>query len=255
MQNFNGHPPSCIVSESADIDSTVSMGPGCIIYGDGIHICAGARLDAGCIVGEGVTIGLNTWIRAGSVVLRSIPANAVAQGNPAQVIGYQNIQRVKDSSLGVRLVDVHDMEGDSRPSKRSLGVGRAEVYLIRSITDSRGSLAVGEVPSELPFLPNRFFIVYSVPSIELRGEHAHKKCEQFLMCINGSCRIMVDDGNSRCEVILDRPDVGIYMPALIWGTQYRYSSDAVLFVFASHAYDPDDYIRTYDEFLGAVLKD
>ncbi len=229
------------------------MGPGCIIYGDGIQICSGARLDAGCVVGEGVTIGRNTWIRAGSVVLRSIPPNAVAEGNPAQVIGYQSIQRVKDNSLGVRLIDVHDMEVSSRPSKRPLGVGKAEVYFIRSITDSRGSLAVGEVPSELPFLPNRFFIVHSVPSVELRGEHAHRACEQFLMCINGSCRIMIDDGISRCEVILDRPDVGVYMPALTWGTQYRYSSDAALLVFASHAYDPEDYIRTYEEFLDAVL--
>jgi hypothetical protein len=65
---------------------------------------------------------------------------------------------------------------------------------------------------------------------------------------------MVDDGISRCEVILDKPDVGVYMPALIWGTQYRYSADAALLVFASHAYDPDDYIRTYDEFLDEALK-
>jgi hypothetical protein len=253
MQNTNSYPLGCIISDSADIDSTASIGPGCIMHGKKIKICEGSRIDAGCVVGEGVTIGRNAWIRAGSVVLRSIPPNAVAEGNPAQVIGYQNVQMIQDGSSNVRLIDVHGMESATRPFKRSLGVGRAEVYLIRSITDARGSLAVGEVPTELPFLPSRFFIVHSVPSVELRGEHAHKKCEQFLMCINGSCRVMVDDGISRCEVILDRPDVGVYMPALIWGTQYRYSADAALLVFASHAYDPEDYIRTYDEFLGVVL--
>jgi hypothetical protein len=60
---------------------------------------------------------------------------------------------------------------------------------------------------------------------------------------------MVDDGNSRCEAVLDRPDIGVYMPAMIWGTQYMYSQDAVLLVFASHSYDPADYIRTYEEFM------
>jgi hypothetical protein len=254
MKNSRSHPPGCLVSDAVVIDVTATIAPGCIIYGDGIQICARARLDAGCVVGEGVTIGRGTWIRAGSVVLRSIPANAIAEGNPAQVIGYQNIEGNKEKPVGVRLIDLHDLAGSPRPSKIPLGVGAAEIYLMRSITDSRGSLTVGEVPSELPFSPNRFFIVHGVPSIELRGEHAHKRCEQFLLCIHGSCRVMVDDGFSRCETILDKPDTGIYMPALIWGTQYRYSSDAVLLVFASQAYDPSDYIRTYDEFIEAVVR-
>lgn len=254
MKKLSGHPSGCTISETASIHSTVLIAPGCVIYGDKIEICEGVRLDAGCVVGEGVTIGRNAWIRAGSAVLRSIPPNAIAEGNPAQVIGYQNIEGTRDRQAGVRLLELHEIGSSDRPSKVFLGVGEAEVYLMRSITDSRGALTVGEVPSELPFQPNRFFIVHDVPSVELRGEHAHKECEQFLMCVNGSCRVMVDDGTSRCEVILDKPDVGIYMPALIWGTQYRYSPDATLLVFASHAYDPGDYIRTYDEFLELALK-
>ncbi len=254
MKKPNSYLPGCTISEDAEIHATASIAPGCIIYGDGIKVCEGVRLDAGCIVGEGVTIGRNAWIRAGSAVLRSIPPNAIAEGNPAQVIGYQNIEGIRDRQAGVRLINLQEIGDSSRPSKIVLGVGKAEAYLMRSIMDSRGSLTVGEVPSELPFQPNRFFIVHDVPSVELRGEHAHKECEQFLMCVNGSCRVMVDDGISRCEVILDRPDVGIYMPALIWGTQYRYTPDATLLVFASHAYDPGDYIRTYDEFLEVALK-
>jgi hypothetical protein len=119
---------------------------------------------------------------------------------------------------------------------------------MRRVTDARGALTVGEVASELPFQPERYFIVFDVPSLELRGEHAHKECHQFLICVHGSCRVLIDDGVNRCEVTLDRPDLGVHMPPMIWGTQYRYSRDATLFVFASQAYRADDYIRDYASF-------
>ena len=96
---------------------------------------------------------------------------------------------------------------------------------MRKVKDSRGSLTVGEVPSEVPFQPQRYFAVYDVPSKEIRGEHAHKECEQFLLCLNGSCRVLLDDSKTSCEVILDSPDIGVYMPPMIWGTQYMYSRD------------------------------
>jgi hypothetical protein len=116
----------------------------------------------------------------------------------------------------------------------------------------RGSLVVAELGSDLPFVPQRFFIVYDVPSRDVRGEHAHRQCEQFLVCIKGAVRAIVDDGATRDEFLLDSPDVGLHMPAMMWGTQYAYSPDAVLAVFASLPYDSADYIRTYAEFKGEV---
>ena len=98
-------------------------------------------------------------------------------------------------------------------------------------------------------LPERFFVVYDVPTQEVRGAHAHRRCEQFLVCLRGSVNAIVDDGTARAEYLLDNPATGLYMPAMTWGSQYRYSDDAVLLVIASHAYDPDDYIRDYHEFL------
>jgi hypothetical protein len=62
----------------------------------------------------------------------------------------------------------------------------------------------------------------------------------------------VDDGTTRDEFLLDSPDVGLHMPAMMWGTQYAYSPDAVLAVFASLPYDAEDYIRTYAEFKSEV---
>jgi dTDP-4-dehydrorhamnose 3,5-epimerase-like enzyme len=90
--------------------------------------------------------------------------------------------------------------------------------------------------------------VYGVPTAEVRGEHAHHACHQFLVCVHGSVSVIADDGTAREEFVLENSSTGVYMPPMIWGVQYRYSADAVLMVFASHPYDAADYIRDYDEF-------
>jgi hypothetical protein len=88
--------------------------------------------------------------------------------------------------------------------------------------------------------------------METRGEHAHRECHQFLVCIRGSCSVVADDGTSREEFALADPWTALYLPPLTWGIQYRYSPDAALLVFASHPYDASDYIREYELFLAAV---
>jgi WxcM-like, C-terminal len=243
----------CIVPESATLELGVVLGDRVVLVGDGIVIRANARLDAACVIGEGVTVGQSAWVRAGAVVLHSVPANAIMEGNPAQVVGY-NDGSTSRQRPDPRLIDVQAFSHLTRPSKVDLNVGNSSLFLMRRITDSRGALTVGEVPTEVPFSPARYFVVFDVPSRELRGEHAHKRCQQFLICLNGSCRVLLDDGINRCEVTLDRPDIGIFMPEMIWGTQYRYSSDAVLLVFASRTYEELDYLRTYDEFLNELGK-
>ncbi|MBT9137146.1 MAG: TDP-4-oxo-6-deoxy-alpha-D-glucose-3,4-oxoisomerase [Firmicutes bacterium] len=246
-------PDDCIVHHTARIEAGVRLGRRAILDGDGIVIRENARIDAACVIGEGVTIGHGAWVRAGSVVLRSVPPNAIVEGNPAQVIGYLS-QSETTQRPDPRHVDIHNFAHLSRPSRVSLGVGNSALYLMRRITDARGALTVGETPSEFPFSPARYFAVFDVPSVELRGEHAHKRCQQFLLCLHGSCRVLLDDGSKRCEVTLDRPDMGVFMPEMIWGTQYRYSPDAVLLVFASRPYESDDYLRTYDDFLAEIKR-
>jgi hypothetical protein len=100
----------------------------------------------------------------------------------------------------------------------------------------------------------RYFLVQDVPSGAVRGEHAHLACEQLLVCTRGSLTALVDDGRQREEVRLDTPELALYMPAMTWGTQKEFSSDAVLMVLASHEYDPRDYVRDYDEFLAIVAR-
>jgi hypothetical protein len=248
MIGRNGISDDCIIPDSAKIEDDVSIGHRVVFAGDEILIRAHARLDAACVIGEGVTIGQGAWVRAGAVVLRSVPPNAIVEGNPAQVVGYQN-NAMDALRPEPRHIDIHGFASVERPARVPLGVGESALYLMRRVADARGALTVGEVPTEVPFSPSRYFAVFDVPSVELRGEHAHKRCQQFLICLHGSCRVLLDDGIQRCEVTLDRPDMGVFMPEMIWGTQYRYSADAVLLVFASRTYEADDYLRTYDDFL------
>jgi len=201
------------------------------IVGDGASIGANATILPGISIGSGAMVG------AGAVVTRDVPPQSIVVGNPARIIGYDSADRL---TVGDETQDPNNAP--------LLGVGETRLWPIRHVRDLRGSLAVAEFDQDLPFMPQRAFTVYDVPSERVRGEHAHRWCEQFLVAVSGSLHVLVDDGRHRSTVILDRPSVGLYIPPMIWGSQFRFSSGTVLLVFASHPYDPDDYIRSYDEF-------
>jgi acetyltransferase-like isoleucine patch superfamily enzyme/dTDP-4-dehydrorhamnose 3,5-epimerase-like enzyme len=204
----------------------------------------GASIGGGAVILPGVRIGRNALVGAGAVVTKNVPPNAVVVGNPARITGYVGGGAVTSSTLEHRAEEV----------AADLGVGGARIIELTKASDPRGSLIAADLDTEFPFVPRRFFAVYDVPSEDLRGAHAHRRCEQLLVCLRGSLRAIVDDGRNRHEVVLDRPDRALYMPPMIWGTQYRYSTDGVLGVFASLPYDDTDYIRDYDEFLVAARK-
>jgi dTDP-4-dehydrorhamnose 3,5-epimerase-like enzyme len=147
---------------------------------------------------------------------------------------------------------LHRRAGETRERIEALAPRGVTLHHFPVIPDLRGNLTVGEFQREIPFVPLRWFMVFGVPSREVRGEHAHRECHQFLICLSGSCSVVADDGRQRVEVVLDAPQRGLYLPPMTWGIQYKYSADAVLMVFASHHYDAADYIREYDEFLAAV---
>ena len=134
-------------------------------------------------------------------------------------------------------------------------VAGVRLHLLREVKDARGDLCVAEVGADLPFAVQRSFLIYNVPNAELRGEHAHRQCGQFLLAVAGSIHVIADDGRQREEFRLDRPSLGLYLPPMTWGIQYRYSADAVLLVFASHHYDSSDYTRDYADFLARVRGD
>ncbi|HEU4945092.1 MAG TPA: WxcM-like domain-containing protein [Solirubrobacterales bacterium] len=203
---------------------------------------AGASIGANATILPGLEIGQGAMVGAGAVVTRPVPPHAIVKGNPARIRGYAE-------TPGAHA----EPSQPPRAGQEPLGVRGVHVQRFPEYADLRGSLTSGDLPSEgVPFTPQRWFMVYDVPSPQVRGEHAHRACEQFLICVSGDVMVSVDDGENRAEVPLDSPTVGIYIPAGIWGSQFRYGANAVLLVLASLPYDPDDYIRDYDEFLASV---
>ena len=89
-------------------------------------------------------------------------------------------------------------------------------------------------------------------SREVRGEHAHKRLHQFLVCVKGACSVVIDDGKNVKEIELSSPEYGLHIPPMIWGIQYKYSKDAVLLALTSDKYKENDYIRDYDQFISLV---
>lgn len=209
-------------------------------------VCDGASIGANATIVPGITIGRKALIGAGAVVTKSVPPFAIIVGNPGRIVGYVNSSGLpRKSSTSASLVP-------SEPGVAALEVRGVTVHRFKSAHDMRGDLTVGNFGNEIPFIPKRHFLVHNVPSTEVRGEHAHYACHQFLIAAHGSIAVMADDGYQRQEVLLDSPDQGVYLPPLTWGVQYKYSVDAVLLVFASHPYDAADYIRDYDKFTATV---
>lgn len=208
------------------------------------HICKGASIGANATLLPGITVGENAMVGSGAVVTSNVPANAIVVGNPAVITGYVN-------TLKYQGIEVPPLEGAGEPVNVT-DVKGVVFHHMPHMVDMRGDLSVGEWSGLLPFAPVRHFLVYNVPNTKVRGEHAHKVCHQFLVCVHGSVSVVADDGSNREEFLLNRPDLGLYLPPLVWGVQYKYSSDAVLLVLASHPYDSDDYIRDYSEFLETV---
>jgi acetyltransferase-like isoleucine patch superfamily enzyme/dTDP-4-dehydrorhamnose 3,5-epimerase-like enzyme len=212
-------------------------------------VCAGASIGANATILPGVTIGRSAMVGAGAVVTRSVPPHAIVVGNPARLTGY---------------VDSHPYEtdGDSVAEQPPRGervagtkVRGVTLHTLDAVKDLRGDLSAGEFERDIPFPVRRYFIVYDVPSEKVRGQHAHKQCHQFLICVKGRCTVVADDGVARQEFRLDSPATGLYLPPLTWATQFRYSSDATLLVFASHYYDAEDYIRDYADFVSLAAID
>lgn len=135
---------------------------------------------------------------------------------------------------------------------RPSSVRGVKLYRLPLFQDHRGNLTVGEFGGFLPFVPQRYFITYQVPGRNVRGEHAHRECAQFLTCVRGACTVSVDDGTTRQEFRLDDPRIGVLVPPMVWAAEFDHTEDSVLVVFASHSYDPQDYVRDYAEFTREV---
>jgi UDP-2-acetamido-3-amino-2,3-dideoxy-glucuronate N-acetyltransferase len=213
---------------------------------DDVSIGANATILPGIRIGRGAMVG------AGAVVTRDVPPYATVVGNPAVIIGYQDTQSSQATPVERPRLGGAEALGARIGSRLELGVSNCFIERLPNFSDMRGSLTPLENGKGLPFVPVRNFLVYDVASSRVRGEHAHRKCEQFLVAARSGVSVVVDDGRSRAEVRLTDPSVGLYLPPMVWGIQYKFDRDSLLLVMASLPYEADDYIRDYDEFRELV---
>lgn len=159
----------------------------------------------------------------------------------------------QSTSGGASVLPQARATGEDLSRVRPTPVDGVTLHRFAQFRDHRGGLTVGEFAQHIPFVPQRYFLVYDVPEAEVRGQHAHRECHQFLVCVRGSCTATADDGVTQETFVLDSPATGLYMPPMTWGSQREYSADAVLLVFASHSYDPADYMDDYAEWRQARI--
>jgi UDP-2-acetamido-3-amino-2,3-dideoxy-glucuronate N-acetyltransferase len=201
----------------------------------------GASIGANATILPGLTIGQSSVVGAGAVVSADAPPNTILAGNPAWITGY--IGTSQSESV---------LEAPRDIGSRDTSVAGVRLYRLPLVEDLRGPVSFGEAQTHVPFEIRRYFLVFGVTAEHIRGEHAHKRLQQFLICVHGRCHVVVDDGRNREEFVLDRPDLGLHISPMVWAAQYRYSKDAVLLVLASDRYDAGDYIRDHSEFLALV---
>jgi acetyltransferase-like isoleucine patch superfamily enzyme/dTDP-4-dehydrorhamnose 3,5-epimerase-like enzyme len=198
----------------------------------------GASIGANATIGPGITIGEMAMVGAGAVVTHNAPPYAKLMGNPARITGYVDaMPEVPAPTLVAGALE------------EVTKLGEVMVYNLPKVDDLRGSLTFAETFRQVPFEVKRYFLVYDVASEHIRGEHAHRTLHQFLVCIAGRCNVVTDDGSHRHEFVLDAPTKGLYVPPMVWATQYKFTRDAILLVLASDYYDASEYIRDYYEFL------
>ena len=240
------------------LEDDVHIGPNATFTNDKFHrskkypekylvtlVKRGASIGANATILPNIVIGQYAMVGAGAVVTKDVPPHSIVVGNPAHIIGYENSSAIGNKS-----------DGDQAPHQITTAESDFPILGVKIITlplalDLRGNLSVVE-SKDIPFIPKRFFWIFDVPSKEVRGEHAHKIQEEFLVCIKGSVTVLVDNGSARSQIVLDKPNIGFYIPPMVWAVEYKYSHDAVLLVFTSDAYDPDDYIRDYDDYVNLV---
>ena len=241
--------PGAFIAPRVELAPDVEIGPNAVILahdegaGPPTVIQRGAIVGANATILPGVTVGMEARVQPGAVATRSVPARAIAEGNPALIVGY-----VDTGPTPTRALDTPT----SPATDTVFRVRGARLRRLRTASDMRGKLVVAEVGQDIPFQPARCFLVHDVPNAETRGEHAHRHCHQLLIAVTGSVRVVVDDGDVREEFLLDSPSIGLLLPAMTWGVQYGHSPGAVVLVLASEHYDPTDYIRDYQEFLDLV---
>ena len=120
---------------------------------------------------------------------------------------------------------------------------RCKLFEFRELGDDRGKLVVVEAQKDIPFAIKRIFYIYGTNPDAVRGQHANRRSDFVMINLSGSCTIRLYDENEEYAVKLDRPNLGLDVPKLVWKDMYDFSPDAVLLTLSDEYYDPTEYIR------------
>ena len=131
---------------------------------------------------------------------------------------------------------------------------KPEAIKFNQLGDDRGHLVVVEGLKDVPFDIKRVFYIYGSDQDVVRGQHANRKTEFVLINVSGASKVTTDDGYEKTTFSLDEPDMGVYIPEMVWKNMYDFSKDSVLLVLASEHYDGNEYMRDYEEFIKEVRK-
>lgn len=114
--------------------------------------------------------------------------------------------------------------------------------------DRRGNLSFIEEEKHIPFRIVRSYWIYDVPGGEMRGGHAYRENQEFIVALSGSFDVVLDDGKEEKVFTLNRSYYGLYVPEGMWRQMRNFSTNSLALVLASIPYTPEDYIRDYEEF-------
>ncbi len=127
-------------------------------------------------------------------------------------------------------------------------IGDAQIIQLFKFLDPRGNLSVIEECKDIPFKIVRTYWIYDVPGGEIRGGHAYKENQEFIVALSGSFDVVLDDGKSKRTFSLNRSYYGLYVPNGLWRQMENFSTNSLALVLSSTEYDEADYIRDYNEF-------
>jgi hypothetical protein len=133
-----------------------------------------------------------------------------------------------------------------------VSVVACRLYDLPKIEDRRGNLTFIEGGRHIPFDVKRVYYVYDVPGGSIRGSHAHRRLQQFMIAVSGSFDVKLDDGHRKRTFHLNRASYGLYIAPMCWRELSNFTTGSICLVLASAPYDERDYFRSYQRFLRAA---
>lgn len=131
-------------------------------------------------------------------------------------------------------------------------IRKARQIKFQEFGDQKGKLIVIESNKSIPMNIERIFYIYGSAKEVIRGQHANKDSEFVLVNVSGKSKVKIDYGNSQEIIELNEPHMGVYIPKMIWKEMYDFSEDSVLLVLSNLKYNPEEYIRDYDEYINLI---